>query len=63
MKNLHVCSKHYETKKIVKTLSGIKRPARGTVPTIFNQYAVRRSPNQREKGRMRGENKTLAMTT
>ena len=55
IKNLDVCSKHYETKQILKTLSGIKRPARGTVPTIFNQQTVRRSPNQREKGRMRGQ--------
>ena len=45
IKNLHVCSEHFETKQIVKTLSGIKKLA----PTITNQHIVRRSPSQREK--------------
>ena len=49
IKNLHICSEHFETKKVVKTLSGTKRLAHGTVPTIFNQLTVCRSPNQREK--------------
>ena len=49
IKNLHICSEHFETKKVVKTLSGTKTLAHGTVPTIFNQLTVRRSPSQREK--------------
>ena len=49
IENLHVCSEHCETKQTVKTLSGIKRLAHGTVPTILNQHTICRSPNQREK--------------
>ena len=49
IKNLHVCSEHFETKQIVKTLSGIKKLAHGAVPTIINQHIVRRTPSQREK--------------
>ena len=50
IKNLHVCSEHFETKQIVKTLSWIKRLPHGMVPTIFNKYTVCRSPHQHEKG-------------
>ena len=49
IKNMHICSEHFETKKVVKTLSETKRLTHGTVPTIVNQLTVRRSPSQREK--------------
>ena len=49
IKNLHICSEHFETKKVVKTLSGTKRLAHGTVPTILNQLTVCISPSQRKK--------------
>ena len=45
IKNFHICSEHFETKQVVKTLSGTN----SLVPTIFNQHTVRRSPIQREK--------------
>ena len=31
---LHVCSEHFEIQQIMKTLSGTKKIAKGTVPTI-----------------------------
>ena len=46
---MHAPNLSFETKQIVKTLFGIKRLAHGTVPAIFNQHTVRRSPSQREK--------------
>ena len=49
VKYLHMCSEHFEAKHIVKTLCGITKPAKGTVPTIFNPKTVPRSPSQREK--------------
>ena len=45
IKNFHICSEHFETKQVVKTLSGTN----SLVPTIFNQHTVCRSPIQREK--------------
>ena len=44
-----MCSEHFEAKHIVKTLCGITKPTKGTVPTIFNPKTVPRSPSQREK--------------
>ena len=44
-----MCSEHFEAKHIVKTLCGITKPAKGTVPTMFNPKTVPRSPSQREK--------------
>ena len=61
IKNLHVCSEHYETEQIVKTLSGIKRLAYGTVQQYFCMQFEEVQINA-VKGRMRGENKKLAMT-
>ena len=31
---LHICSEHFKIKQIIKTLSGTKKIAKGTVPTI-----------------------------
>ena len=49
VKNLHICSEHFERKHILKTLSETKKLAKGTVPTILNPQKVPRSPSQREK--------------
>ena len=31
---LHICSEHFKIEQIMKTLSGTKKIAKGTVPTI-----------------------------
>ena len=31
---LHICSEHFKIQQIMKTLSGTKKLAKGTVPTI-----------------------------
>ena len=47
--NLHICSEHFNTNDIVKTLCGIKKVVNGALPTIFNPKEVPSGTSEREK--------------
>ena len=47
--NLHICSQHFNTEDIVKTLCGIKKVVNGAIPTIFNPQEVPSGTSEREK--------------
>ena len=44
----HICSQHFDTKDIVKTLCGLKKVVNGALPTIFNPQELPSGPSERE---------------
>ena len=49
LRRAYLCSQHFDTKDIVKTLCGIRKAVNGALPTIFNPQEFPCGTSEREK--------------